>query len=301
MPVDPMMLGSTRQRDWIRQLERAPSALGRYAGHARLVAGPGAVRRWAPPLLRSAVAGHHYRVLSEEELRKTRRSETAFVFGSGRSLVDITPNEWGRIATFDTVSLREFPRQHWVRADYHITGEVDFLDEYAARLRENPLYAETIFVVQAGWLAERGNDLIGRRLLREGSRVFRYRRIARGRYAPPSSRLSTLTHGFNSIIDATNFAISMGWRRIVLTGVDLYNKEYFWLPQGETRTYEKPGIAADSIFTGARATIDMLGRWRQLLEPDGVQLSVYNSRSLLASVMPVFSWEPYPATRVETR
>src|SRR5439155_11397527 len=35
-----------------------------------------------------------YRELDEEELLATRSGDTAFVFGSGRSLVDVTPGEW---------------------------------------------------------------------------------------------------------------------------------------------------------------------------------------------------------------
>jgi hypothetical protein len=257
------------------------------AAHARdlvRVAVPGTVAWTRDRLARSA-----YRKLDEAALRATRRSETCFVFGSGRSLLEISPEEWARIGEHDVVSLREFPRQHWIRADYHITGEVDFLDEYAARIVANPLYAETVFVVQQGWLAETGNNLVGRRLLPAGARIFRYRRTARGRYAPPSRQFSQgLVHGFNSSISATNFAVLMGWRRIVLCGIDLYDKGYFWLDEGETRSYEKPGIAVDSLFTNAPDIVTTLGRWRDVLEPEGIELMVYNPRSLLARVLPVF-------------
>jgi hypothetical protein len=233
-----------------------------------------------------------YRSLSADELRASRRSDTVFVFGSGRSLVDITPDEWARIAEHDTFSLREFPRQQFVRADYHMTGEVDFLDEYAQRIRDNPRYADTVFLVQGGWRGSHGNELIGRRLLLPGASVFRFRRTSRARYSPPSRRFDDgIVHGFNSIISATNLAILIGWRRIVLTGVDLYNKEYFWLPPGETRTYEQPEITAESLFTSAHATIDLLRRWHDLLEPEGTELRVYNPRSLLAEHLGVFSWD----------
>ena len=81
----------------------------------------------------------------------TRTSDTAFVFGSGRSLLELGADDWRRIGEYNTISLREFPRQSWVRADYHLTGEIDELEEYAQRLRENPLYANTIFVVMGGF------------------------------------------------------------------------------------------------------------------------------------------------------
>jgi hypothetical protein len=240
---------------------------------------------------RDRLARRAYRMLSVEELLATRKSETAFVFGSGRSLLDIEPEAWARMADHDTVSLREFPRQRWIRADYHISSEIDFPKEYAARIRANPLYADTIFVVHGGLRAERGNELLARRLLPEGARVFRYVRTNRGAYAPPSRDPRRLVHGANSIMDATNLAVALGHRRIVLVGADYYNKEYFWLPPGETRSYEQEGFTAGSLFSGAEAVTEMLGDWHDLLSREGVELSVYNPRSLLARRLPVFSWD----------
>ena len=155
-------------------------------GHYNHLVVPRYTARLARLAVRDLAARRRYRLLSADALRATRTSDTAFVFGSGRSLLEITESEWAGIARCNVVSMREFPRQHWVRADYHITSEVDRLDEYVARIVANPLYAETVFVVQGGFRAERGNELIGRRLLPAGARVFRYRRASRGAYAPPS-------------------------------------------------------------------------------------------------------------------
>lgn len=252
---------------------------------------PSHLRSLVPAYLRDRRGRRAYRLLTERELRATRRSDTAFVFGSGRSLVEIGDREWEQIAECDTISLREFPRQSWVRADYHVTGEVDDLHEYARRLRENPLYADTIFVVLGGLVAHMGNELIGRRLLRPGARVFRFRRQARWRYAPPSRTPRSLVHGPNSIFDGTNLAYALGYRRIVLVGADYYNKEYFWLEPGETRDYEAPGVRADAPWSQADQVVDMIGRWREVLAADGVELLVYNPRSLLARKLPVFRFE----------
>lgn len=230
-----------------------------------------------------------YEQLTPAQLRATRTSDTAFVFGSGRSLLDITGDQWRRISDCNIVSLREFPRQSWVRADYHLTSEVDFLDEYARRLRENPLYAETVFVVQGGFRALSGNELIGRRLLRSGSRIVRFHRRGRGVNAPPSRSLgSGLVHGYSSIFDGVNLAYVLGFRRIVLAGVDLYNKEYFWLPEGVARDYEKIPLDAKDPFAGADAITAMMGDWHDFFAAAGVELLVMNPRSRLAERLPVF-------------
>jgi hypothetical protein len=232
-----------------------------------------------------------YRILSEPELLATRKSDTAFVFGSGRSLVDVFADEWERMAKYDTISLREFPRQQWIRADYHLTSEVDFVDEYAERIRANPRYAGTVFIVQEGFRAECGNELIGRGLFPPDARIFRYRR-RRSRSAGPSRRFADgLVHGSSSIFDAANFAYLMGYRRIVLVGVDLYNKEYFWLGPGETRSYEQQGADAKKVFLGAAPIVSLLAAWHETLLDNEVELLVYNPRSLLAERIPVFAWD----------
>jgi hypothetical protein len=261
------------------------SLLARVPPYAR----PSAVKMQAGLWLADRLGRRHYEALSEEELRATRTSDTAFVFGSGRSLLDITDDEWGRIAECNTISLREFPRQQWVRADYHLTSEVDFLEEYAQRLRDNPLYADTVFVVQGGFRAIRGNALIGRRLLRPGSRVFRFHRCGRGVTVPPSRSFSRgLVHGYNSIFDSVNFAYLLGFRRIVLAGVDLYNKEYFWLAAGEARTYEKTPLRAEDPWVAAGPITEMMGDWHDLFAAEGVELLVLNPRSRLAERLPVY-------------
>lgn len=229
-----------------------------------------------------------YHALSVPDLLATRTSDTAFVLGSGASLNALTADEWNTIALANTISFREFPRQSFVRADYHVTGEVDDIDEYAQRLRDNPRYRDAVFVVQEGWRAIAGNTIVGRGLLPAGCRVFRYRRTARGRYAPPSQTFDAgLVHGFGSAISVTNFAFLMGWRTIVLAGVDLNNKAYFWMPEGQLRSYEKPGLSVTSRFTGADEMVSMFARWRDILAERGVALEVLNPQSLLADVLPV--------------
>jgi hypothetical protein len=264
-------------------------------GHFDYILKPRHVARLARLYALDRVGRHRYRMVSEQEIRAARTSETAFVFGSGRSLVEITAAEWEAIGRCDVISLREFPRQRWVRADFHITSEVDFLDEYAQRIRENPLYDQTIFVVQDGFRAERGNELIGNGLLREDARVFRFRRASHGNYAPPSRTPRRLVHGHNSIFDGTNLAIALGYQRIVLAGADYYNKEYFWLPAGETRTYEREGVVAAAPWGATDLIVTMMGQWCRELTAEGIELSVWNPRSLLARELPVFDRSSLPA------
>jgi len=262
---------------------------------------PETLRADGAAYVRDRLARRRYRTLGESELLATRTSETAFVLGSGRSVLEIPADEWSRIADCNTISFSEFHRQRLVRADYHMVGEVadhvppdgrpEAIREYARHLRENPLYASTVLLLQAGWVARGSNELVGRRLLPPSARVFRYRRANRGVYAPPTrSFREGVTHGWNSAISATNLALLLGFRRIVLVGVDMYDQGYFWLEEGETRANVPEGMGAADPFPTAGEVVDLFRCWRSLLEPTGVELEVYNPRSRLAQALPVFSW-----------
>jgi hypothetical protein len=81
----------------------------------------------------------------------------------------------------------------------------------------------------------------------------------------------------------------MGFRRIVLAGVDLYDRGYFWLEEGERRDNVPEG-AVEHEFPTTGAVVELFRRWRELLELQGIDLVVYNRRSRLAEVLPEFTW-----------
>jgi hypothetical protein len=233
-----------------------------------------------------------YPVLSEPELHAMRRSDTVFVFGSGRSLTDIGDEEWERIAEHDVVGFSHFHRQRWVHVDYHLVAEVPSVRETAESIRANPFYRSTVFGLMDGWIAEASNALIAGGLLAPGTRVFRWRRIGRDRTLPPSSSLENgLVHGTNSILDVVNFALVLGWRRVVIAGVDLYNREYFWLPAGVGRPDDRAWLTVTDTWPQADQILEAFALWRRLADLGGVELLAYNPRSLLTRVLPIFSWD----------
>jgi hypothetical protein len=242
-----------------------------------------------------------YDALTEDGLRATRRSDRVFIFGSGYSINAITAAEWEEIGAHDTFSFNYFPHQRFVRADYHMIGELvtgndlrrsewePALREYARLVAENPLYERTVVLLQAGWSAFQSNRMVALELLRPGTRIFRYRRTARGVYRPPSSSFAEgLVHGAATLVGCVNFAVLMGWREIVLAGVDLADSRYFWLPYDATRADMVGVVPHDQPYPMVQPLIAHLAQWVPLLGARGIRLSVYNPRSLLAAVMPVF-------------
>jgi hypothetical protein len=253
---------------------------------------PRSVIRSAAALAASRRGERSYRILDEGAILATRNSDTVFVFGTGRSLLDVADDEWARIGAFQTIALSEFHRHRFVRVDYHLVNEVHDPVGYGASIQANPFYADTTFIVQEGWLAHRANDVIGGHHLPGGARVFRYKRSGRARDRLPSTSFrSGLAHGWNSSFDAVNFALLMGWRKIVLAGIDMYDRQYSYLPAGETHHGQGETPPESTPFRGVEKTVPLYARWHAAAAEHGAELTVYNSVSALAAVLPVFHWD----------
>lgn len=236
-------------------------------------------------------------VVGPDELQRARRSETVFVFGSGASLNDIPAQEWQRMSEHDTFGFNWFVHERFVRCDFHLIRQIadsnerrvwePQIREYCGLIETNPRYAETLLLVQHEWRARGANLALQLEIFPKRHRVLPWR-TAR------DTDLSTsfedgLVHGSSTLLDTVNAAYLLGWKRIVLVGVDLYDRRYFWLPEGETRPVD---VARDATFEdlhtqASTSLIDRLARWRASLAKQGIELSVYNPRSLLARALPV--------------
>lgn len=250
-------------------------------------------------LLAARVAAGSHRALTEEELLATRWSDTVYIFGSGASLNEIPAEEFAAFERAQTMGFNWFVHSTFVRVDFHLLREVAEYDwhplrwrrelsHYGALVRGNPCYAETIFLVQGGFRALNGNRVLARRDLGRGRRVFRWT-TATGRERLGTSFADGLSHAGGTLDECVNAAVLMGFRRIVLVGVDLYDRRYFWLGAEETLPSDRNRGATFAMAhaTVSERTIERYGRWHAELAGRGVSLEVYNPRSLLAAVLPV--------------
>lgn len=263
--------------------------------------------------LLSHINRRHYCQVDEPTLLARKRSDTVFVFGSGASLRDITPAEWERIGEHNTFSFNFFMYQDFVRADYHLVREAAdmptraLIDEviklYGDLIRTNPFYSDTIFLLQGDYRGTASHRLVGHRRLPEKARIFWYRTKSRGQYQPPSSSFAAgLVHGPGTLVDSINACGLMGFRRIVLAGVDLYDHRYFYLPDDEQDHIEAArGQYADATHSTVKnGIISYLAAWRVEMAQRGQELMVYNPRSLLCEALPIFRF-PEPAASHHSR
>jgi len=276
--------------------------------------GAGELVRWNGVLLDAVVRERWHRsrygVLTDGELIASRRSDTVFVFGSGYSLNDITPEQWRAIERHDTFGFNMAVHERWVRMDYHLLrGGVEgspikwrpYAEDFCATIAANPNFRRTIFLLQGEYYGQFGNQIVGHELLPAGSRIYRFR-TAREDGLPTTSWRAGLRHVAGTLSDAVNAAVLIGWRNIVLAGVDLYDSRYFWLKPDEVLEMDPEtgllraapinvrGHRADEAHNTARnGIVRTMGQWREHLAHErGVHLSVVNPKSLLADVMPVY-------------
>ena len=260
---------------------------------------------------RAALRGGRYTVHSDEQIRATKSAAVAFVFGSGYSLNALTAEEWRHVASGHTIGFNTFVRQQWVRVDYHIvrgwgigadpTMLANSVADFGSLVARNPQYARTVFVFQDDFTALFAHALISRRGLPPGSRVFPYRTKASSA-SPGRTFDEGLVHATGTLCDAINFAVCMRFAKIVLVGVDLYDSRYFWAEPGMTvavdlangtvraqQTSNRGKQVDQQHHTAANGIVPLLESWYTQLRADGIELQVYNHRSLLAQVMPVYS------------
>ena len=130
---------------------------------------------------------------------------------------------------------------------------------------------------------------IGHRFMPLKNRVFLWRTII-GQRLPSESFARGLTHGQGTLAECVNFAALLGWKQIVLVGIDLYDRRYFWLPKDQPREMNDSVEVVHS--TAINGLVELMRDWRAFYQARGIALYVYNRRSLLAGVMPV-----WPAAR----
>lgn len=248
--------------------------------------------------------------VSVDEIKKSREKDIVFIMGSGSSVNDISKEEWKHISEFgDTFSFNYFFRGMFVPITYHISGEISEahnygpilissnarknIKSYYSSLFNNPFYKDTIYFLRyktkvinipisvATWALYFLKAFENRRIcLYEIDQTKKL----------PSDSIHSITHQEATLSDAINISYILGYSKIVLVGVDLYDKRYFWVKEGETR---ESNLKKGKKYSGPHKTADrmvkVMNEWSKYLNKKNVKLYVYNPQSLLGKVLPVYN------------
>lgn len=262
--------------------------------------------------LNAEVPKGYYESFDDDALRRCVRGDTLFILGSGASLAALPGEVLAEMRSNITMSLNYTLLQSFIPADFHVVRELGAANDVAVNIQAsdleffgnlvgaNPSYGNAVLIVQGGYYAWTANLLIGQRFLPKGTKLFRYRNSPLPGFRSLGATFGAITHGASTITDCINIGYLLGFKKIVLCGVDLYDRRYFWHVAG-TPFISLPGITDAQIgeYGGvgdmaakhrtAEHLLLQMSVWHRELEAAGVALSVQNPKSLLTEVLPVYN------------
>lgn len=247
----------------------------------------------------------------EDIKRRCQRKDTIFIMGCGYSINDITKEKWRHIVEVgDIFSFNEFYKGKFVPINYHICGEITAqnyalilinnkykrdIKSYYDEISHNPFYKDTIFFLRYK------KDMIKEPIpvaiwalfflkAFKNKPVCPYRIVTpKDAILEPSNNIHAISHNWATLFDAVNIAYILGYKKIVLVGVDLYDRRYFWLEPKQSHEVDlKPGKRYFDIHDTAENVVRGMKVWRAYLAKRGVKIYIYNPRSLLNKVLPVY-------------
>ncbi len=266
--------------------------------------------------LRVWIKGHFskksYDVVNYGDVVASKKSDKVFIFGSGYSLNSISEEEWKHIDQFDTIGFSGSIYLDKIRQKYLLfrswTETVEGMTDWENDTREvldviknNKSLDDTIFFLPRNLSSLFINRIIAEKLWDKKNKIYFYYTDKLGKL-PHADVRSGLVHAKGGLCSAISMAVGLGYKEIVLAGVDLYDNRYFWLPYEQTLTWsetEKKLVPGDVTARGLTVNsthntvnsgiIDLVQEWdRYCRENLGISMYVYNPKSLLAKVLPVY-------------
>ena len=241
-----------------------------------------------------------YNFLNDTKVLEKKISDTLFIFGSGYSLNSISSHEFSLMEKCDTLSFNWFICQNFLDIDFHLIREPsdpnqktsEFIEEFKGFIKNNK-FKNTTYLLQYDLRAETSIELLSNFVFKEGTSIYGFSTKSRGNKSLPSRDLKGgLIHSAGTLTDCISFAYAMRYKKIILVGVDLYDRRYFWLNDNETRMADiDRGAKCSHTHNTADPIINVMKLWVDEFSKNGVELYVYNKKSLLAKYLPVFKFK----------
>ncbi|MBT3405554.1 hypothetical protein HN419_00115 [Candidatus Woesearchaeota archaeon] len=256
----------------------------------------------------------YYRVLDEGELLKSKKSDTVVIFGCGYSINNIKKKEWKQLEKFDTMAFNNFYNCESIRIDYHVVREMTVyvrknfeksreMATYIRGISENVKYKNTTFLICKNMIAP--YYLLNNRLLKKKSKIFLFENSHIKGFLSNKlgENFNSVSHKFTTLEESINIAYLMGYKKIILAGIDLYDSRYFWLKKDEsfppwTPNYsDSPQIENGTLIKGesckeehqtANVAIKIILEWLPTFKKKGVKMYVLNPKSLLNKVLDIW-------------
>jgi hypothetical protein len=232
--------------------------------------------------------------------------------GSGYSINNITAREWQHfVAAGDILSFNEFYKGKFLPINYHICGEIsqvpnfgmiltnrkykNRIESYYREIFANPFFRGTTFFLRF-WIDNAKEPIPVALWALNFLKAFNNKRVCLYRIIRPkesllgpSNSIEFISHNYATLFDAINISYILGYKNIILVGVDLYDRRYFWLGKDETHDADlKRNASYSDIHATADNVIKGINEWNTVLLKRGIKLYIYNPHSLLNAILPIY-------------
>lgn len=285
-------------------------------------------------LIRSRERHAKVRGIESLDLARFKRSEKIFLLGSGASVNDLRPQDWAHIAQHDSLGWNSWHIHDFVPTYYFFEmsapeSRYDYDYKFLETLDKKKLeYTNTPFVcryinlynspnafdalpqeVKANLYLSAPYQLKGRTPHLVERQLAIWRTLV---YDKPKKDMGALIHYRGSLSDAVVFSVLAGYQEIILIGVDMNNKLYFWeaepekYPLGQGMRNPQTGNVhntANPDLTNSTQTLpldqflDIFDK--VVLQSGGIQLFIGSHKSRLFPRFPLYtSFEVIPKLEI---
>lgn len=223
------------------------------------------------------------------------------IYGSGRSLADLSPDQWSELREYDSIGFNWFVIQRWIHPTHMIVG--DIRPERELNFSSNTLagtyckylsYLDSRYAETAFWLTEEQMQLMPEI---RAYKTHIYKKTTDIGVFSKQGDCKELYCAKSTLFTALNLAMRLSYKYVIFAGVDLYNYQFFWLRPEESRSPgspDKPNVWAQRSSANKHPihvkTLSFFEENAAWLGSSGTEMYSYNHQSLLLNSKMVKPW-----------
>jgi hypothetical protein len=243
------------------------------------------------------------KILTEKQFVSTKETDTLIIYGCGSSINKLKEEDKVHLSQFDSLGYNWFCKSG-IKCKYYIVREQanipvritkDEKPEYLIDNLNSDTYKDSILIIH--------------NLTSTSGKCFQYHKpetikkfshkcvviddlklkdnaYGIDRWSSTNIFKTGVFHGRTTMNNALHIAVFMGYKKIVFVGVDLSDSRYFWLGDKTRESVKKKGRKFCDEYFLAKRIMDLI---QKASKTYNIDVSVYNRKSLLRQIMPVYS------------